>query len=516
MVQAEQERVGLFGGEGGSAAAERRAANRRPLWLVALASVALVAVCASQMGGDSAPVSLLDGTDIDFTSAAGPNGEPPYHLTGQLVSMSQPAAPPVSTIGSAPRAVTPPQPVPVAVSSAVTVSGPLDNLLKSLTADIAQDNLAIDSLRTQVGTLANAAMNLQHKYDYLATKPPSKGPPGPPGLRGVTGAPGPQGFMGPPGFTGPPGTQGLSGPKGPAGKNGKPGPPGKQGPFGPPGVPGQPGSAGPPGPAGPAGERGPQGPSGPVGPQGLRGAVGSPGLTGPMGTAGPPGIPGLPGAAGAMGPQGPMGKPLRVAVYYGKYTDATRNGRLLTEAVVQSAGAVVTYFYQFTNAELGRAYKADVILIPEIMNGMPLVMPDAARSMNQYVEAGGKIVFAGAKNGAAFFNSIFGTSLVYAFITQPTTRTGAASGTRYMGVAGVLPALQAVYGVTTLSLGGHKPGQMLYCMYEAEGACSLFRMNYGQGTAYYLGFDWYNSPRQADTSRWQMALGAAVLPEPKP
>jgi hypothetical protein len=34
--------------------------------------------------------------------------------------------------------------------AAVTVSGPLDNLLKSLTADIAQDNLAIDALRTQV------------------------------------------------------------------------------------------------------------------------------------------------------------------------------------------------------------------------------------------------------------------------------------------------------------------------------------------------------------------------------
>ncbi len=41
-------------------------------------------------------------------------------------------------------------------------------------------------------------------------------------------------------------------------------------------------------------------------------------------------------------------------------------------------------------------------------------------------------------------------------------------------------------------------------------------MNYGQGTVYYLGFDWYNSPRQADTSRWDMALGAAVLPEPLP
>ncbi len=31
------------------------------------------------------------------------------------------------------------------------MSKPLDNLLKSLTADIAQDNLAIDSLRTQAG-----------------------------------------------------------------------------------------------------------------------------------------------------------------------------------------------------------------------------------------------------------------------------------------------------------------------------------------------------------------------------
>lgn len=441
----------------------------------------------------------------------------PHHA----VSLSP--GPPVSTIGEdAPeqeqeetvqQIVMPPPAAPV---GSVTVSGPLDNLLKSLTADIAQDNLAIDSLRTQVGTLANAAMNLQHKYDYLASKPPVSGPPGSPGLRGVNGAPGPQGFMGPPGFTGPPGVQGLAGMRGPKGDDGKFGAPGKQGPFGPPGVPGQPGQSGPPGPSGEPGERGPQGPAGPVGPEGLRGAVGSPGLTGPMGTSGAPGIPGLPGAAGAMGPQGPMGKPLHVAVYFGKYTDATRNGRLLVDSVVKSAGAVVTYFYEFTNAELGRAYQADVILIPEIMNGMPLVMPDAARSMNQYVEAGGKIIFAGAKNGAAFVNSIFGTSLVYAFVTTPTTRTGAASGTRYMSVAGILPALQAVYGVTTLSLGGHKPGQMLYCMYEAEGACSLFRMNYGKGTVYYVGFDWYNSPRQADTSRWDMALGAAVLPEPKP
>jgi hypothetical protein len=37
-----------------------------------------------------------------------------------------------------------------------------------------------------------------------------------------------------------------------------------------------------------------------------------------------------------------------------------------------------------------------------------------------------------------------------------------------MTVAGVLPALQAVYGTTTLSLGGHKPGQMLYCLYEVR------------------------------------------------
>mmetsp|Transcript_9743 Transcript_9743/g.28017 ORF Transcript_9743/g.28017 Transcript_9743/m.28017 type:complete len:86 (-) Transcript_9743:55-312(-) len=81
-----------------------------------------------------------------------------------------------------------------------------------------------------------------------------------------------------------------------------------------------------------------------------------------------------------------------------------------------------------------------------------------------------------------------------------------------MKASGTLPALQAVYGVTDLSLGGHKPGQMLYCLYQAQGACSVFRMNYGQGEVYYLGFDWYNSPRQADTSRWDMALGAAVLP----
>ena len=85
--------------------------------------------------------------------------------------------------------------------------------------------------------------------------------------------------------------------------------------------------------------------------------MGAPGLTGPMGASGAAGIPGMPGSPGAIGPMGPMGKPLHVAVYYGKYTDATRNGRLIVDSVVRSAGAVVTYFYEFTNAELGRAYK---------------------------------------------------------------------------------------------------------------------------------------------------------------
>jgi len=496
---------------------------------VCAAAVALAAVVLST--GRAGQTDLLSGDSIDLTTAKGPNGEPPMHLTGQIVSLSNGApqpGQPVSAIGAYPQPVPmtmQPQPAPqVTVSmpapqpapQAVTVSGPLDNLLKSLTADIAQDNLAIDALRTQVATLASANMQLQKKYDYMATRPIPPGATGAPGVRGLTGPPGPQGFMGPPGFTGPPGRPGIAGMPGPGGMTGKTGAPGKQGPFGPPGVPGQPGRTGPEGPNGPEGMRGPQGPAGPTGPEGLRGAVGPPGLTGPMGTPGTPGAPGMPGRQGMMGARGPMGKPLRVAVYFGKYTDATRNGRLLVESLVRSSGAVVTYFYGFSNADLGRAYQAQVIVIPEIMNGMPAVMPDAARGMNQYIEAGGKVVFAGSKNGAAFLNSIFGTSLVYAFVTMPTTRTGAASGTRFMKIAGQLPALQAVYGVTTLSLGGHKPGQMLYCMYEAEGACSAFRMNYGKGVLYYLGFDWYNSPRQADTSRWDMALGAAVLPESAP
>lgn len=491
-------------------------------------TLALLAVSVGRDGESE----LLQGSSIDLTADKGPNGEPPYHLTGQIVSMSQQPAtqPQVSTISQpqpmygypAPQQYAPPPqvsvsvPPPQVVPQTVTVSGPLDNLLKSLTADIAQDNLAIDALRTQVSTLAAANMHLQKKYDYMATRPPPVGPPGSPGIRGLTGPPGPQGFMGPPGFTGPPGRPGLAGAPGPMGPQGKVGPVGKQGPFGPPGVPGQPGRTGPPGPAGLQGERGPQGPSGPTGPQGLPGPVGPAGLTGPMGAAGTPGAPGMPGKEGPMGPQGPMGKPLRVAVYFGKFTDATRNGRLLVESLVQSSGAVVSYFYGFTNADLGRAYESQVIVIPEIMNGLPPIMPDAARSMNQYIEAGGKVVIAGSKDGAAFINSIFGTSLVYAFVTMPTTRTGAASGTRFMKSAATLPALQAVYGVTDLSLGGHKPGQMLYCMYQAEGACSVFRMNYGKGNLYYLGFDWYNSPRQTDTSRWDMALGAAVLPEESP
>ena len=32
-------------------------------------------------------------------------------------------------------------------------------------------------------------------------------------------------------------------------------------------------------------------------------------------------------------------------------------------------------------------------------------------------------------------------------------------------------------------------------------------MNYGRGVVYYMGFDWYNSPRQADTSRWVTTQG---------
>lgn len=68
-------------------------------------------------------------------------------------------AAPVSAIGQEPIRYARPviqqhivqiQPQP----SAVAVSGPLDNLLKSLTADIAQDNLAIDALRTQVQLLS--------------------------------------------------------------------------------------------------------------------------------------------------------------------------------------------------------------------------------------------------------------------------------------------------------------------------------------------------------------------------
>jgi len=115
-------------------------------------------------GGARVQVELLSGDSIDLTTGKGPNGEPPMHLTGQIVSLSNGApqpGQPVSAIGQpmpqpmvmqpqyAPQ-VTVSMPAPQPVAQAVTVSGPLDNLLKSLTADIAQDNLAIDALRTQV------------------------------------------------------------------------------------------------------------------------------------------------------------------------------------------------------------------------------------------------------------------------------------------------------------------------------------------------------------------------------
>ena len=96
--------------------------------------------------------------------------------------------------------------------------------------------------------------------------------------------------------------------------------------------------------------------------------------------------------------------------------------------------------------------------------------------MNQYIEAGGKIVFAGSKNGAAFLNSIFGTSLVYAFVTMPTTRTGAASGTRFMNIAGQLPALQAVYGVLAAF---DAPESIVVCI--GLQLCAIFGIGFGAG-----------------------------------
>ena len=70
------------------------------------------------------------------------NPEPPQYQPQQPVVVQQPAPQPSVNVQM-------PAPQPYA-PTAVTVSGPLDNLLKSLTADIAQDNLAIDALRTQV------------------------------------------------------------------------------------------------------------------------------------------------------------------------------------------------------------------------------------------------------------------------------------------------------------------------------------------------------------------------------
>ena len=221
---------------GGLAAPTRR----RPSLAVAavcMAALALAAVVLGTTGRLGQAGALLSGDSIDLTTAKGPNGEPPMHLTGQIVSLNNGAPSdmdPVSSIGGPAEAAQPaplyPQPAPqVTVSmpapqpapQAVTVSGPLDNLLKSLTADIAQDNLAIDALRTQVATLASANMQLQKKYDYMATKPIPPGATGAPGVRGLTGPPGPQGFMGPPGFTGPPGRPGIAGMPGPAGQPGK-------------------------------------------------------------------------------------------------------------------------------------------------------------------------------------------------------------------------------------------------------------------------------------------------------
>ena len=59
---------------------------------------------------------------------------------------------------------------------------------------------------------------------------------------------------------------------------------------------------------------------------------------------------------------GPSSEPLHICA---KWSTPERQPR----TQVSSSGAVVTYFYGFTNADLGRAYQAQVIVIPEIMNG---------------------------------------------------------------------------------------------------------------------------------------------------
>eukprot|EP00292_Cryptomonas_paramecium_P033883 CAMPEP_0113701978 /NCGR_PEP_ID=MMETSP0038_2-20120614/24898_1 /TAXON_ID=2898 /ORGANISM="Cryptomonas paramecium" /LENGTH=181 /DNA_ID=CAMNT_0000625977 /DNA_START=17 /DNA_END=559 /DNA_ORIENTATION=+ /assembly_acc=CAM_ASM_000170 len=168
--------------------------RRKAVSIIAVAATAICIVSVTLLNTFPSTSSLLTGSDIDLTSGPGPNGEPPYRLTGQLVSISPaaqqppprpviaPYAPPSIPFGpryapTAPAYIQPPPPPSIQVISppnpqTVAVSKPLDNLLRSLTADIAQDNLALDSLRTQVSTLAGANLNLQQKLAVLLTRPP--------------------------------------------------------------------------------------------------------------------------------------------------------------------------------------------------------------------------------------------------------------------------------------------------------------------------------------------------------
>lgn len=156
-------------------------------------------------------------------------------------------------------------------SSKVTVSGGLITTSGTITIDVAQQNLALNSIGgvltyskggTGLGSLGapNQVLAVNASGDGLVyVDAPTGGegtvgPAGPAGADGATGATGPKGETGATGPVGPQGPQGIQGTVGPKGETGLTGPAGADGAQGVQGEPGPQGIQGPVGPAGPAGE----------------------------------------------------------------------------------------------------------------------------------------------------------------------------------------------------------------------------------------------------------------------
>lgn len=424
----------------------------------------------------------------------------------------------------------------------------------NLERELKTDTEEIEMLRNSLASVIRTENALVSKYKEIAEKktrvipgpkgpqgppgPASVGAPGEPGERGLTGkqgapgvqgpqgVPGPRGRTGAPGRPGPAGLNGRTGGRGPRGPAGPVGPPGKRGydgPLGPQGPPGKVGSPGPPGPQGPVGVQGPLGPPGKdglPGPQGLNGLPGVPGIrgpTGPMGPtgsagpAGPPGQVGIAGRQGPPGPPGPVGKPTRIAVYFGEGVDKKREGRLFIDSLVRVAGAEVTYFYHFDQADVSIAMKQHIIAIPPLSSKVNIkVCGQCKTGLLGFIQNGHKIIVAGGKGSLKWIDNVFGTALIPAPITDAVVFSKESGKSAFLDAAGNLPLVNGVMGATVRSLGSHKPRQKLKAVYTQGTSAAVFWIKSGRGYLVYYGFNWFTPEAIDDISRWESALGAGI------